>query len=379
MKVAIAVDSFKGSLSTYEGAEGISEGVKRVFSDAEISSFPIADGGEGSAEVIVAANEGVWKAVRVKNPVGRYIEARYGILPEKRTAVVEIAAAAGITLIKDEEKNPMLTTTYGVGEMIKDAIAEGCENFIVGLGGSATNDGGVGMLSALGFAFLDERGEEVPLGATGLSRIKEIKTDKVLPQLKNCNFLVACDVQNPLCGEKGCSAVYGPQKGANADMVRSMDAGMANFERATRRVYENADGNTPGCGAAGGLGYAFTYYLRGKLQSGIELIISQIGLEEAVKKADIVVTGEGRLDGQSYMGKTPIGVARLAKKYDKPVLAFSGGVTKDAKNCNRYGIDAFFPILKAPCSLQEAMENARENLADTVEQAFRLVKLFCKK
>ncbi len=378
MKVAVAIDSFKGSLSTYEAGNAVSLGIKRVFPHAEVFLFPIADGGEGSAEVIVGANQGEWKSVRVKNPLGQYIVGKYGILREKKTAVIEIAVAAGITLITAKERNPMLTTTYGVGELIKDAIAEGCNNFIIGLGGSATNDGGIGMLSALGFEFLDEKGNPVPFGGEGLSQIKEIKAENVLPQLQDCKFLIACDVQNPLCGEKGCSAVYGPQKGADENMVVFMDEAMARFERITKSLFPQADGNSPGCGAAGGLGFAFTYYLQGKLQSGIELILSQIGLDEQMQEMDIVVTGEGRLDGQSYMGKVPVGVAKLAKKYGKPVISLSGGVTEDAKACNDWGVDAFFPIVKGPCSLQEAMENGSKNLTDMTEQVFRLIYQFYK-
>ncbi len=378
MKVAVAIDSFKGSLTTYEASNAVLLGIKRAFPSADVLLFPIADGGEGSAEVIVGANAGTWKKVWVKDPLGRKIEARYGLLRQKRTAIIEIAAAAGITLITAEERNPMFTTTYGVGELIKDAVAEGCNSFIIGLGGSATNDGGIGMLSALGFEFLDERGAPVPFGAEGLSKIKKIKADNALPALRDCHFLVACDVQNPLCGENGCSAVYGPQKGADEKTVFFMDEAMERFAIHTKELYPSSDGNTPGCGAAGGLGFAFTCYLQGKLQSGIELILSQIDIEEVLPSVDIVVTGEGRLDGQSYMGKVPVGVAKLAKKYGKPVLSFSGGVTDDAKICNQWGIDAFFPIVKGPCSLQEAMENASKNLTDTTEQVFRLINQFYK-
>ncbi len=378
MKVAVAIDSFKGSLTTYEAGNAVSLGVKRVFPSAEVLVFPIADGGEGSAEVIVNANGGEWKTTRVKNPLGRYIDAQYGILRKKKTAIVEIAAAAGITLIDEQDRNPMHTTTYGVGELIKDAIDEGCNHFIIGLGGSATNDGGIGMLSALGFEFLDENGIPVAFGAEGLSKIKEIRADNALPQLKDCTFLVACDVQNPLCGKSGCSAIYGPQKGADERTVAFMDEAMARFERATKAIFPTADGNFPGCGAAGGLGFAFICYLQGKLQSGIDLILSQIGIERVLPSVDIVVTGEGRLDGQSYMGKVPVGVAKLAKKYGKTVLSLSGGVTDDAKACNKWGIDAFFPIVKGPCSLQSAMESGAKNLTDTTEQVFRLINQFYK-
>ncbi len=375
MKIVIAMDSFKGSMTTYEAGNAVADGIKRVFANAKIKVFPMADGGEGSADVIVSKNDGIWKTVNVKNPVEKYINASYGIITKTKTAVIEIASAAGITLISDAEKNPMKTTTYGVGEMIKDAVKEGCRKFVVGIGGSATNDGGIGMLSALGFKFLDKDGMPVSCGAEKLSLIEKINADNVLPEIFECDFMVACDVQNPLCGNNGCSVVFGPQKGANTEMVYEMDKSMSHFEKVTKQFNSNADGNFPGSGAAGGLGFAFMSYLNASLKSGIDLIISQIGMEEEIKSADIVITGEGRLDGQSYMGKTPIGIATVAKKYNKTVLSFSGGVTKDAKKCNNYGIDAFFSILKAPMSLQDAMSNAEENMSDTVEQVFRLIKI----
>ncbi len=378
MKVVIAMDSFKGSMSTYEAGNAVAEGVKRVFPNANTVVSPLADGGEGSAEVLVATNNGIWERVRVQNPLGRYIEASYGVLPEKKTAVIEMASAAGITLIDGKDRNPMHTTTYGVGEMIKDALEKGCRSFVVGIGGSATNDGGVGMLSALGFEFLDEQGKPVPFGGKGLAQIQQIRGENAHSALKESTFYIACDVQNPLCGENGCSAIYGPQKGADPQTVKLLDQGMAHFEEVTRAFNPQADGAIPGSGAAGGLGFAFTSFLKGTLQSGISLMISQTGLEEKINTADIVVTGEGRLDGQSKMGKTPVGVAAVAKRYGKPVLAFAGCVTEDAKGCNAYGIDAFFPIVKAPCSLESAMDvkNATANLADTVEQAFRIIKTF---
>jgi glycerate kinase len=271
----------------------------------------------------------------------------------------------------------MLTTTYGVGELIADAIGRGCRKFIVGIGGSATNDGGVGMLSALGFEFLDRDGDPIEQGAQGLEKLVSIKTDKALPELSECEFSVACDVKNPLCGDLGCSAVYGKQKGATPEMIEKMDAWLGKYAELTKKINPDANAEFEGAGAAGGMGYAFLSYLGGRLESGIELVMSATGLEEHIKNADIVVTGEGRLDGQSCMGKAPVGVAKAAKKYGKTVIAFSGCVTDDARECNSHGIDAFFPIVRTPCALEEAMniENAKKNLADTAEQVFRLIKV----
>ncbi len=376
MKVAIAIDSFKGSISTCQAGEAIAEGVKRVFPDSKAIVCPLADGGEGTVDAIIAATGGEMVEITVHNPIGKLIKSTYGIVPKTNTAIIEMSAAAGITLIDEKDRNPLNTTTYGVGELILDAISKGCRKFIVGIGGSATNDAGFGMLSALGFEFLDKNGKQVALGAKGLKDIVEIKIDNAINELKECSFCVACDVKNTLCGENGCSAIYGPQKGATPEMIKDMDAWLENFAGLTKKVLPESDMNIPGTGAAGGLGFAFLSYLNASLQSGIDLVIKETGLENNIKDADIVVTGEGRLDGQSYMGKAPIGVAKIAKKYKKTVIAFSGCVTDDAVNCNKHGIDAFFPILRTPCTLQEAMDcdNACKNLKDTAEQVFRLIK-----
>ncbi|MBR5309125.1 MAG: glycerate kinase [Clostridia bacterium] len=380
MKITIAIDSFKGSLSTFEAGQAASEGIKRVFPDAETVISPIADGGEGTTEAIIGACHGEMRKVAVSDPLGRKINAEYGYIPDMKTAVIEMSSAAGITLVSEAERNPMNTTTYGVGEMILDAIKSGCRNFVVGIGGSATNDGGTGMLSALGFEFLDCDGNRIELGARGLEKLSEIRCDNAHPLLSECTFRIACDVTNPLCGENGCSAIYGPQKGATAENIPVMDKWLANFARLTRTVKPTADENYPGAGAAGGMGFAFMSYLSGKLTSGISLVMSMTGIEEHIKGSDIVITGEGRLDSQSANGKAPVGVASIAKKYGKPVIAFSGCTTADAGVLNSSGIDAFFPILKAPCSLSEAMDkkNAARNLSDTAEQAMRMVKVFAK-
>lgn len=312
--------------------------------------------------------------VNVTGPLGEQVVCEYGIIESSKTAVIEMAGAAGITLVPDAKRNPLETTTYGVGETIKDAIQKGCRRFIIGIGGSATNDGGVGMLQALGYDFLNQAGEQVSYGAKGLKELVKIDNVHVIPELKECKFLVACDVTNPLCGELGCSAVYGPQKGATLEMIREMDQWLGSYAALAAETFEKADAEKPGTGAAGGLGFAFLTFTDAVLESGIQIVLGETELEEYIKDADLVVTGEGRMDGQTAMGKAPVGVAKLAKKYGKPVVAFAGAVQRDARACNEAGIDAFFPILRGVVTLEEAMENtnAKRNLADTAEQVYRL-------
>ena len=377
MKVVVAIDSLKGSLSSLEAGEAIKSGVLNAIPDAEVCVRPLADGGEGTVEALALGMGGELKTVEVTGPLGEKVNCLYGILEESKTAILEMSGAAGITLVADEMRNPLHTTTYGVGEVIKDAIANGCRHFIVGIGGSATNDGGIGMLQALGYGMLDKDGNQVPFGAKGIKEIVTITDDQVIPELKECSFRIACDVTNPLCGERGCSAVYGPQKGATPEMVKDMDAWLSDYAKLVAEKYEKADAEYPGTGAAGGMGFAFLAYTNAVLESGIKIILEETKLEDYVKDADIVITGEGRLDGQTAFGKAPIGVAKIAKKFDKTVLAFAGAVTKDAVVCNEHGIDAFFPILRRIQTLQEAMtpEIARDNMVTTVEQVFRLIKV----
>ena len=377
MKVVVAIDSLKGSLSSIEAGEAIKSGVLKVMPEAEVSVRPLADGGEGTVEALALGMGGKLETVEVTGPLGKKVNCVYGILEESKTAIMEMSGAAGITLVPDAERNPLHTTTYGVGEVIKDAISKGCRHFIVGIGGSATNDGGIGMLQALGYGMLDKDGKQVPFGAKGLKEIETITDDFVIPELKECTFRVACDVTNTLCGELGCSAVFGPQKGADPTMIIQMDKWLAYYAKLTSEKYEKANAKQAGTGAAGGLGFAFLAYTNAILESGIKIILEETKLEEYVKDADIVVTGEGRLDGQTVFGKAPIGVAKIAKKFEKPVIAFSGAVTEDAVACNEHGIDAFFPILRRIQTLQEAMEpsNARDNMAATVEQVFRLMNI----
>lgn len=377
MKVTVSIDSLKGSLTSLEAGNAIKEGIIKAIPDAEVIVRPLADGGEGTVEALALGMGGKLENVEVTGPRGAKVACTYGILEESKTAIVEMSGAAGITLVTDEERNPLYATTYGVGEVIKDAIDKGCRHFIVGIGGSATNDGGIGMLQALGYGMLDKDGNQVPFGARGLADIVEITDDHVIPELKECSFRIACDVTNPLCGPAGASAVYGPQKGATPGMVQDMDQWLGAYAKLTALKYEKADPEYPGTGAAGGMGYAFLAYTNAVLESGIKIILEETRLEEYVKDADIVVTGEGRLDGQTVYGKAPIGVAKIAKKFGKPVVAFSGAVTKDAVACNDHGIDAFFPILRSVQTLQEAMdpENARYNMVSTVEQVFRVINM----
>ena len=382
MKVAIAIDSFKGSLSSIAAGNAAAEGVRRVFSDAECAVRPLADGGEGTVDALVAGLGGELKRVTVTGPAGKPVTAKYGLLPDG-VAVMEMAEAAGITLVSGAEKNPLYTTTYGVGEMILDAVRNGAKKFVIGIGGSATNDGGAGMLQALGFRLLDADGNDIPRGGAGLAKLARIevkaKGEGEQWNVSSCSFRIACDVKNPLCGENGASAVFGPQKGATPEMVKELDAALAHFAA----IFQSNNPNNrtieqfPGSGAAGGLGFGFKAFLGAELVPGVDLILNETHLEDFVREADVVITGEGRLDGQTVMGKAPIGVARLAKKHGKRVLAFSGILGDGVEAVNAAGIDAYFPILRKLVTLEEALDvkNAAANLAATVEQAFRILKL----
>lgn len=374
MRVVVAVDSFKGSLSSLKAGEAVAQAVLKANNENEVIVRPLADGGEGTVEALSTGLNGDIIEIKVTGPLFRSVTAKYSII-ENNTAVIEMAAAAGLTLLSEEERNPINTTTYGVGEIIKDAITRGCRHFIVGIGGSATNDGGIGMLGALGFDFLDIDGNKVPLCAKGLEHLHTISAENVLPELKDCTFRIACDVDNPLCGEFGCSKIFALQKGANDEDIIKMDRWLEKYALSVKAVSAKADMNFPGAGAAGGLGFAFLSFLNASLESGIKIITDETRLEDYIKTADIVVTGEGRLDAQTVMGKAPVGVARLAKKYGKKVIAFAGCVTDEAEICNEFGIDAFFPILRQVGTIEEALneENAYNNLKAVAYQVFRLV------
>ncbi|MBQ4259600.1 MAG: glycerate kinase [Lachnospiraceae bacterium] len=377
MKVVIAIDSFKGSMTSMEAGNAAKSGVLRACPSATVIVKPLADGGEGTTEAMMEGFGGEEHLLQVTGPMGNPVTAMYAYLSSEQTVIMEMASAAGITLIPGE-KNPLKATTYGVGEMIRDAIEKGYRKFIVGIGGSATNDGGMGMLQALGYEFLDENGVALGLGAEALFRVAKIDGSKVLPELKDCSFRVACDVKNPLCGPRGATYVFGPQKGVTEEMRADLDAAMARYARIVEEYLGGGAAGLstiPGTGAAGGLGFAFLAFLHAQLTPGIALILDAIQLEEELKDADYVLTGEGRLDGQTAMGKVPVGVAKLAKKYGCKVLAFAGAVTPEAKECNDQGIDAFFPIVRGVTTLEQAMNttNAVQNMTDTVEQVFRLL------
>lgn len=374
MKIVIAIDSLKGSLTSMEAGRAIREGILNVLADTEVIVKPLADGGEGTTQALVEGLGGEMVQVDVHGPLETSVSAEYGLLAESGTAIMEMAAAAGIILV-GKDKRPLDATTYGVGEMIKDAVGRGCRNFIVGIGGSATNDGGIGMLTALGYEFLDSAGRPVGISASALKEVCSVRTDHVLPALAECRFQIACDVTNPLCGPQGATYIYGPQKGVTEAMKAQLDEDMASFAQVTARCTGTDHKESKGAGAAGGLGFAFLSYLHGDLQPGIELVLKAVDMEGAMKGADLVFTGEGRLDYQTAMGKAPVGIAALAKKHGAKVVALAGAVIEGAEKCNENGIDAFFPILRRVVTLDEAMEpaQAKENMTRTTEQIMRLI------
>ncbi len=378
MKIVVAMDSFKGSLDSLAAGDAVRSGILRVYEAADVKVMPVADGGEGTVSALTLGMGGEIQEIEVTGPLGDKVAASYGILRDEKTAIIEMAAAAGLALVPEGSRNPLFTTTYGVGEILRDAVHKGCRHFIIGIGGSATNDGGIGMLQALGWDLSDRSGNPVSFGADGLCHLHRIGDSNVLPELKECSFRIACDVTNPLCGASGCSAVYGPQKGASEDDIRRMDQWMKRYAELCHKKYPHADHDFPGAGAAGGMGFAFLTFLNGKLEPGIDIVLAETKLEEQMADADLIITGEGRLDGQTIMGKAPVGVAKLAKRHKKKVIAFSGCVTPEAGCCNQNGIDAYFPILRQVVSAEQAMnpENARENMTDTVEQVMRLIRIY---
>lgn len=377
MKIVVAIDSLKGSMTSMEAGRAIREGIRNVLPDAEVIVKPLADGGEGTTEALVEGLGGEMAEVRVHGPLETPVDACYGIIRKTGTAIMEMAAAAGIILV-GKDRRPLDATTYGVGEMIRDAVEKGCRNFIIGIGGSATNDGGIGMLTALGYEFLDAQGKAVGIGAGALKDVASIRTDHVLPELRECSFKIACDVTNPLCGTNGATYIYGPQKGVTEDLRDELDAAMAGYAQVTKTCIGTDHMESEGAGAAGGLGFAFLSYLHADLQPGIELVLEVVGMEKTMEGADLVFTGEGRLDGQTAMGKAPVGIAKLAKKHGAKVVALAGAVIEGAEKCNDSGIDAFFPILRRIVTLDEAMDpgTARENMIRTTEQVIRLAAAF---
>jgi len=373
MKILIAPDSFKESLSAKEVAMAIERGIKRVDKNIETIKVPMADGGEGTVESLVEATEGKIVSVKVKDPLMRDIDSFYGVLGDGKTVVIEMAAASGLDLLSKEERNPMKTTSFGTGQLIKDALEKGYKNIIIGIGGSATNDGGAGMVAALGGKLLDSNGESIGFGAEDLDKVESIDLSELHKGIRECEFTIACDVDNPLIGEKGASYIFGPQKGADKTMVKVLDRKLGNFGKTIEDTFGISILQYPGAGAAGGMGAALISFLDGKLERGISIVTKETNLEEKIKDSDLVITGEGMIDSQTQYGKTPYGVAKIAKKYDKPVIAIAGGIGKDANILYEKGIDSIFSIVNKPMTLEEAMENAGFLLEDVAERIVRVL------
>ncbi|MBZ4662711.1 MAG: glycerate kinase [Caloramator sp.] len=375
MRVLIAPDKFKGSLSAMEVCKNIEIGIKKVFNDIDIENVPMADGGEGTVESLVDATGGNIIKTIVRDPIYRQILSFYGILGDGKTAVIEMAAASGLYLLKEYERNPLFTTTYGTGQLILDALDKGCRKFIIGIGGSATNDAGAGMAMALGVKFFDSLGNEVGFGGGELGKVCYIDTTKIDKRIYESEFIVACDVKNPLIGENGASRVYGPQKGASEEVVEILEKNLSHFGMLLENTFNKEIINYPGAGAAGGLGAGLLAFLNAKLKSGVDIVMDVLNLEEKVKGADIVVSGEGKVDAQTAYGKTIYGVAKLCKKYNKPLIVIAGAV-EDVDALYDMGVTSVFSILDKPMALDYAVKEAAVLIQNISERVFRCIKAF---
>ncbi|MFA5689494.1 MAG: glycerate kinase [Kiritimatiellales bacterium] len=380
MKVVVAIDSFKGCLSSMDAADAAEKGIRRVYPRAKIIKLAIADGGEGTVEALASQRGAKLVYAGVKNPLGRKIRAAYALLNAK-SAVLEVAKASGLPLLKKSELNPLKTSTLGTGELIKNALRRGVKIFTIGIGGSATNDGGMGMLAALGVKFFDVNANKIKnFGGANLIRVARIDCAGMLPELKHAKFTVLCDVDNPFCGKTGAAHIYAPQKGASPEMVKQLDVGLYSFAA----VMENTTGRDirkiPGAGAAGGLGGAFLAFMNAKLERGIDGVLDAVKFEQKLSGTDFVITGEGRLDAQSAMGKAPSGIAERAAKMNIPVIAIAGGIKTGAEKLYETNIAAMFSVCRAPVSLEEAMnpKNAAGNLERLCENIFRLIQMIKK-
>ena len=373
MKVVIAPDSYKGCLSALEVAKAMERGVLSVFPSAEVRKIPIADGGEGTVAALVTATNGQLRQTEVTDPLGNKIIAHWGVLGDGRTAVIEMAAASGLPLVPKEKRDPRVTTTYGTGELIKAALADGLAKIIIGIGGSATNDGGTGMARALGVRFLDAAGQEVAAGGGSLAEICQIDTTGLDPRLKNTEIVVACDVDNPLCGTRGASAVFGPQKGATPEMVQQLDAGLAKYASCARQATGRDVAEKAGAGAAGGLGAGLMFFTPAQLKPGVEIVLDAVGFSDIVRDADFVITGEGRTDFQTAFGKAPVGVAKVAKTHGAPVFCISGGLGEGADDVLAQGIDAVMSICDRPLSLEECMAAGAQLIEPAAARLCRIV------
>ncbi|EOC1454878.1 glycerate kinase [Cronobacter sakazakii] len=374
-KIVIAPDSFKESLSAMDVARAIEAGFREIYPQAHYVCVPMADGGEGTVEAMVAATGGQIITTPVTAPLGNKVDGFFGLLGDGETAVVEMAAASGLHLVPTAQRDPRITTSYGTGELILAALERGVKAIIIGIGGSATNDGGAGMMQALGARFLDGEGRELAPGGAALARLERLDLSALDPRLAQVSVTAACDVDNPLCGEKGASAVFGPQKGATPAIVTELDAALRRFGEQLEAATGKAIIRAPGAGAAGGMGAALLGMLNAELRPGIEIVIESLGLAQAVRDADLVITGEGRLDSQSIHGKTPVGVARVAKQFQRPVVAIAGSLTPDYQIVHEHGIDAAFSVIDRIVTLQEALDDAERNLRVTARNVAALWRL----
>ncbi|GCE28019.1 glycerate kinase [Dictyobacter alpinus] len=375
MHILIAPQSLKGSLSAAETGAAIAQGVRNVFPTATITSIPIADGGEGTVQALIDATHGELRSQIVTGPAGEAVEAQYGLLGDGQGAVIEMAASSGLPLLRPAQRNPLTTTTYGVGELIKAALDQGRRHFILGIGGSATNDGGAGMAQALGADLLDQQGQSLPFGGAALAQLDRISIEKMDSRLQACHFEIACDVNNPLCGPSGASAIYGPQKGATPEMVAELDAALAHYASIIQRDLQRSVANIPGAGAAGGLGAGTLAFLNAELRPGARIILEALQLDEYMKNADLVITAEGRLDEQTAYGKSVGAIAALAKKHGLPVLALAGGLGKDYKGIYDLGIDGLMVLPSEPMSLVYAIEHAAPLMSEATERALQLFRM----
>lgn len=372
MKIIVAPDSFKGSLTAMEAGLAIKKGILNVANESDVRVIPMADGGEGTLQCLIDATRGNLYYTTVKNPLGVPIEAPYGILGDGKTCVIEMAMSSGLYLIDENERNPLITTTYGFGELIRAALDKGCRRFILGMGGSATNDGGAGMLQALGFNLLNGEGEEIGFGGGELSNVVEIRSEHADPRLAESTFMIACDVDNPFIGPNGASHVFGPQKGATPDMVAHLDQNLSHFADMIAKGIGVSIHHIPGAGAAGGLAGAIVAFMHGSIRSGIEIVTEMTGLEKAMRDAQLVITGEGQIDDQTAHGKTPYGVAQIARKYSIPTIALVGSIGKGIDVLHHHGITAVFSIINKPLTLDEAMQSTEQLLTQAAEQVMRL-------
>lgn len=375
LTIVLAPDSFKESMTAKEACEAMERGIKKVNSNITCIHVPMADGGEGTMQSLVDATFGKVYSLKVVGPLGIEVEAQYGILGDGETGILEMASASGIQLVPPEKRNPLVTTTYGTGQLIKACLDHGVKKLLIGIGGSATNDGGAGVIQALGGKLLDKDGNELGFGGGELGKLVKLELTNFDARLKDVSIEVACDVTNPLCGERGASNVFGPQKGATKEMVEILDGNLKHYASVIKKQLNKDVLDVPGAGAAGGLGAGLMAFLQGTLKKGIEMVIEYAKLEEKIKEADMVWTGEGSIDFQTQYGKTPLGVATVAKKYNKPVIALAGRVGEDIEVLYEKGIDSIFGIMQGVTSLEEALAKGQENIEKTSENIIRLINL----